>query len=360
MGSKRFLICVLDWGLGHASRSIPIIQALINREQSVSIAGSGDSLKLLQKEFPQLTSFPLPGYAPRYPKSGSMVWKMAMQLPKFLRTINKEHKVVEELCAAQKFDYIISDNRYGCWSSSAKCIFITHQSNILMPRRFGWLREMVRVMNDRYMKRFTECWIPDVPGVNSVTGILNDFKESNVPENVRFIGSLSRFKHIDSTSQDIDVLAICSGPEPQRAILEEILTEQLETSSLKYYLVRGVVGKAEPNHQGANGHVVDYLTSASLQNLISRARLVLARSGYSTVMDMMAMRKKAIFIPTPGQTEQEYLARVLAEKGLALRAEQADFNLMEAIKQTEDLRGFDHAPRLDYLAPEIDRLVKSQ
>ena len=358
--SHRFLVCVLDWGLGHASRSIPIIQALLDRAQTVLIAGSGDSLKLLQKEFPALASFSLPCYAPKYPKRGSMVLKMAMQLPKFIRTINAEHKLTERLCIEHKIDYIISDNRYGCWSSSTKCIFITHQSNILMPRRFGWLARVVRAVNERYINRFTECWIPDVPEENNITGVLNAFAHTQLPENIHFIGSLSRFKRNDESTLDIDVLVICSGPEPQRTIFEQILARQLMSLSLTYYLVRGVIRQEQPIRVGHQGVIIDYLTTTKLQDLISRARIVIARSGYSTVMDMMTMRKKVIFVPTPGQTEQEHLATVLHNKGKALRVEQKDFDLNKALRIAEKFSGFDDTHPGDYLAVEIDRLVKSR
>src|SRR5262245_52446649 len=141
---KNVLITPLDWGLGHATRCIPIINELLNKNCSVVIGGSGEALELLKIEFPHLAFVSLPAYRPVYPSLGSMVWNMLTQLPKFLSTIKKEHDVIEQLVRSSKIDLIISDNRYGCWSSAVPSIFITHQTNILLPKKFKWLSKVVR------------------------------------------------------------------------------------------------------------------------------------------------------------------------------------------------------------------------
>jgi UDP:flavonoid glycosyltransferase YjiC (YdhE family) len=191
---KKVLVAPLDWGLGHATRCIPIIRELLKRHCIVSIAGSGESLQLLKKEFPALTFFEIEPYAPVYPKTRfGMAWKMASQLPKFLSAIKKEHKQIEELVSLHDFQLIIADNRYGCWSEKIPSIFITHQSNILMPKRFGWLAGLVKVLNSRFISRFQQCWIPDFPDGNNLTGQLNTLQNSKKGK-YKFIGPLSRFE----------------------------------------------------------------------------------------------------------------------------------------------------------------------
>jgi len=336
---KRVLVTPLDWGLGHASRCIPIILALLDRKCEVIVAGSGDSLKLLKAEFPSLAFFSIEGYSPSYPRSrSSMVWKMVTQIPKFLSVIHKEHGTIEKIVKEEKIDLVISDNRYGCWSSEVPCVFITHQSNIMMPERFGWLQEFVRHRNEQYMKKFTRCWIPDFPDEKSLAGELISFGKINPLLNVDHIGPLSRFRSLSvPAAKQYDVVAVFSGPEPQRTMLETKVLPQLKASGLKYFAVRG---KFSAPSTKADPDVVDYLTSRDLQKVVESAAVIIARSGYSTIMDLAALKSKAIFIPTPGQTEQEYLSQRLMDKGIAFSMKQEAFNLKHAMEETKKYSGF--------------------
>jgi uncharacterized protein (TIGR00661 family) len=336
---KRVLIAPLDWGLGHATRCIPVIREFVNRQCEVMVAGSGDSLALLKTEFPSLQFFTVPAYSPVYPKhGGSMVWKMAAQLPKFLNTIRQEHQAIEVLVAQHQIHLIISDNRYGCWSASVPSIFITHQSNILMPKRFGWLAGIIRKKNETLMNRFTECWLPDYPDDHNLAGELISFGKMKTKVHAVYIGPLSRFRFSGQKEKKYDVLAILSGPEPQRTILENTLLPSLRQSGLRYFVVRGVVTTTTVT----DPHCSNFLMSEALQEMIESSEVIVARSGFSTVMDMAALQKKVIFIPTPGQTEQEYLAQRLKEKKIAFFMKQQDFNLSIALTETEKFSGFSY------------------
>jgi UDP:flavonoid glycosyltransferase YjiC (YdhE family) len=332
--SKRILIAPLDWGLGHATRCIPIIRMLLQMNHEVLIAGSGNSLELLKKEFPALPFAILPAYDPEYPTNGSMVWKMASQLPKFLRTIIKEHRAIDRYIADHKIDLVISDNRYGCWTSKAPSIFITHQSNIMMPERFGWLAPGVKVINGLLMKKFDICWIPDFPDGDSLAGNLVSFGRKDFHPNVRYVGMLSRFGAKQDISKEYDILAICSGPEPQRSEFERIVSAQLEKSGKEFLLVRGVI------QEGRTSRKVNYMTSAELEETIAKSEIVISRSGYSTIMDLKVMGKKAILIPTPCQTEQEYLARILMERKICFCMSQEQFDLETALRESGNYSGF--------------------
>lgn len=351
---KRVLISPLDWGLGHATRCIPVIRELQFRGCEVVIAGSGASLELLKQEFPDLSCFPLPGYHPRYPSKGSMVWTMAYQLPHFLSVVSEEHKAIETLIKTENIDLLISDNRYGCWSSGIPSVFITHQSNILMPRRFGWLQKFVGRLNERMMKRFDACWIPDFPDDHSLAGDLIAFGNADLRIRKEFIGSLSRFETNTNVPKKYDVVAIFSGPEPQRTILESIVVPQLKASALQYLAIRGLPEARTPQ---PDTRLVNFLSSRELQECIEAADLVIARSGYSTVMDMQALGKKAVFIPTPGQTEQEYLAHRLMEKGIAFYMKQNDFDLHAALSQSRNFSGFRVLPKNNYLKDALDKFL---
>jgi uncharacterized protein (TIGR00661 family) len=333
---KRVLITPLDWGLGHATRCIPIIRELLKSGCEVMVAGSGDSLLLLKAEFPSLKFFSIPGYAPVYPGKGSMVLKMVLQLPKFINTIRKEHTAIEALIRKAGIDLIISDNRYGCWSSQIPCVFITHQSNILMPKRFGWLQGAVHLINEKCIRKFTRCWIPDFPDEHSLAGDLISFGKIDPAAKIDHIGPLSRFTASFQSVKKYDVTAIFSGPEPQRTLLENKVTEQLKTSGLKFFIVRGTLSSSESL---SIEYSADFLTSQDLQQVIESSELIIARSGYSTIMDLAALGKKAILIPTPGQTEQEYLAQSLMKRGWIFSMSQADFDLLAAVKNARKLPG---------------------
>lgn len=355
---KRVLVTPLDWGLGHATRCIPVIRELISNNCEVLIAGSGNSLKLLREEFSKLKTFEIPGYNPVYPSRGSMVWKMATQLPKFIRTIAAEHDAIEQVIRDEKISLVISDNRYGAWSSKIPSVLITHQSNIMMPKRFGWLQGIVRHFNHRQMRKFSICWIPDFPDGKNLAGDLISFGDSKTLQ-TEFIGALSRFKKRKSEQHTFQykILLILSGPEPQRTILENIITPQLQQSGFSYFVVRGVVD-ASGKTEAAN--VIDFLTTGQLEEKIQSAEIIISRSGYSSIMDLAAMGKKAIFIPTPGQTEQEYLAESLMRKKTAYSMKQHEFNLLQAVEESASYTGFvNFETGNTYLQKAIEKILSA-
>jgi uncharacterized protein (TIGR00661 family) len=355
---KRILVTPLDWGLGHATRCIPVIRLAQERGHTVMIASSGSALELLKEEFPSLQFFELPAYAPAYSRKSSMVLKMGLQLPKFIQAIGAEHTEVEKIIRKNKVDLVISDNRYGCWSDQVPAVFITHQSNIMMPKRFGWLSRWVHMANEAGMNKYPFCWIPDYPDEHSLAGELISFGRMKYKGQLDYIGALSRFRSAHRPLS-YDVVGICSGPEPQRSILEELLSIELNKMKLKYLIVRGVMKKRGIERVGDTGEIVNFLTSDQLQELLPQAKYVVARSGYSTVMDMKALQRKVIFIPTPGQTEQEYLAHRLKDRGIAIFMKQNEFDLQYALAESEKYTGFTADNQDDsYLANAFSRIEK--
>ena len=311
---RRILVAPLDWGLGHATRCIPVIRALLKRNAEVIIAGSGLSLELLKSEFSDLEHHSLHGYNPRYPTGTAdraMVFTMGLQLPGFIKTINKEHARTNQLVKKEKIDVIISDNRYGCYSSKAKSIFITHQPHILMPENFKWMEPAVNYFNRRQMGKFNACWIPA-----SDNKLLGDMIPATLPPNTLFTGGLSRFKKLNDEVK-YKIVVAASGPEPQRQILVDLLRPQLIASGLPAFLVAGKMGGPEKTTVFGNLTEVNYLGTEKLNQIMQQGEIIIARSGYSTVMDLARLGKKAIFIPTPGQTEQAHLAATLMGQGIA-------------------------------------------
>lgn len=354
---KRILLTPLDWGLGHATRCIPIVRELLRRECTVFIAGSGDSLSLLKNEFPQLLFFTLPAYQPVYPSGRNMLWTMILQVPKFIAVIKNEHLQVESIIEQNRIDLIISDNRYGCWSARIRSVFITHQLNILMPKGFGWLAKPVRFINERLIKKFSHCWIPDYADEKmSLSGKLTRYNKSLLHQ-VTHIGPLSRFNNTVEETCLYDIVCILSGPEPQRTIFENKVINQLRTSGLRYFLVKGIFSKEQENVPNERA----FLNSEALQNVISQSSVVIARSGYSTLMDLTALGKKGIVVPTPGQTEQEYLAVRWNKKGVLYSMTQESFNLQIALKESDRYTGFTNDCNLnnELLTQQIELVLSS-
>lgn len=338
MSQRNVLVCPLNWGLGHATRCIPLIRILLEQGCTVYIASDGRPLYLLQQEFPQLTCIQLPGYGITYPKGSRMILKMMLQIPRIFRGISKEHEALEQIVKSYCIDVVISDNRWGLWSAQAYTVFITHQIMIKTP---AWLRPFESVLyslNRFFISRFDECWIPDFLGTPNLSGDLSHKRA--LPDKTYFIGPLSRFYGMEISKElhPFDVLVILSGPEPQRTIFETVLLDHLKFGNHKAVVVRGVTEHQAEKKIGDSIRVINYATAEQLFDLISAAGIVISRPGYSSVMDMAAMGKQAIFVPTPGQTEQEYLSSVLQEQGLFYSMTQEDFDLEKAIKMSSHFR----------------------
>lgn len=342
---KTILVCPLDWGLGHATRCIPLIRQFIIENSRVIIGSSGSQKVLLQQEFPNLTFIDLKGYEVKYPKSGSMALKMLLQLPKINKAIKSEHVWLAKIIDEHQIDLVVSDNRYGLWNKKVKSVLITHQIFVKAPIGEWMIEQILK----RHFDNFDEIWIPDVEGENNLSGDLSHKKP--LPNNYRFIGLLSRFSNASVTSSvsqncgtyrevdhfEFDFIAILSGPEPQRSIFENIILKQVESSNLKGILVRGIPeDNSECKIQNAELKVFNHLETDEFLHYLQKSKVVISRSGYSTIMDLAALGKKGILVPTPGQTEQEYLAKYHSQKGRFFTQIQKDFSLEKAFNEVEN------------------------
>lgn len=351
-GKLRILVAPLDWGLGHATRCIPVIKELLAQGCDVWLAAEGMQKELLTAEFPDLPVLDLPGYRIRYANTKrGLLWKMLSQVSKMRSAIRNEHQWLKKAVKKYSFDALISDNRYGLYHSKIPCVFITHQLCIKSPAG-KWTEKLLRKRNYRYINRFTECWVPDTEGESNLSGDLSHpDKKPSVP--IRYIGLLSRlsyspFPKVSGQAGDggkkNHLLVLLSGPEPQRSILEEKIVEQISHYNGTAAVVRGLPGSASLIPSTNMIHFYNHLPANKLNEEMQKAEYVISRSGYSTIMDIAALRKKSILIPTPGQTEQEYLGEYLSKKGMAVTAAQKKFSLTAALKAAVD-----HAYRL----PEI-------
>ncbi len=306
--NQNILYCCLYWGLGHATRSVPIIEELLAAGNKVTIASDGMALTYLKEEFPNLPIIHLPAYNISYPFQ-SFVFNMVIQSSKIWYAIYKESKLVSSLQKKHKFDVIISDNRPGCFHNTALSIFVTHQ---LMPYHSKkWMAYFFYKLHNYYYKNFNSIWVPD--DLNSkLSGTLSNY-HFNRPK-VAFIGIISRLKKDISKPKTL-LTVVLSGPEPQRSHLENIVYKCL----IKYYngpicFIRGSNNLNAAIVSTSSITIYNLMGKNELQDILNASKLVIARSGYTTLMDLYELGLEAIIIPTPGQTEQEYLGQLHSEK----------------------------------------------
>jgi len=351
----RILVAPLDWGLGHATRCIPVIKELLANDCDVWVACGEAREALLRTEFPQLSFLSLVGYNIQYSKSSAgLIWKLIFQMPGILSSIKTEHRWLNRIIKVHQFDAVISDNRFGLYNSGVPSIFITHQLSIKSPLG-KWNEKILQKWNYHYINRFTECWVPDVVGENNLAGELSH--PSVKPRvQVKYIDPLSRFEKKGQAEIKDRLLFVLSGPEPQRTILEDKIINDVSHYPGTAIIVRGLPSTQSVIPSTGMIKFYNHLAATELNEEIEKADWVISRSGYSTIMDLAKMQKKSILIPTPGQTEQEYLARELFQRGIVFSVAQKEFSLSQLLEA---------AKKFNYRFPsfgnssELKRAVKS-
>jgi len=388
-------VAPLDWGLGHAARCVPVIRLLYSKGYEVIIATDGMQKQLLQQEFPTAKFVTLKGYGITYGTGKFATFiKLLTQIPKIFSAIKKEHQWLSEFVKEQAVDIIISDNRYGFYHKNIKSVIITHQLNIITNNSFTeWL---ARKVHYRLINKFHSCWVPDYPFPDNLAGRLSNPK--NFPKiHLRYVGWLVRLNNIQSLQSindqnefqvsscqfncitgnqqpatlqptkdytlkstaiqtsgnyfKYDVCIILSGPEPQRTILEKNILYQIKGCSFNGVLVRGLPDAMKIEIRSDNFIVYNHLPGNELTEMVLQSKYVICRGGYTSLMEMISLQKKLILVPTPAQTEQEYLAKILMEKNWAVTINQKDFDLISAIEQ---------ADKFDYKLPEKEGLDRDR
>lgn len=300
----------------------------------VIVAASDSTKKLLQKEFPTILCIDLKGYRITYSKSRwTFPFRVMLQIPKIFSIINYEHKWLQKIIDEYKIDLVISDNRFGLYSKKVPCIFITHQLKI--KSTFRWTEKLLQLNNYRHIEKFDYCWIPDIDSKNNLSGELSHPKKlPNIP--VHYIGLLSRFEKNISAEKKYDYCIVLSGPEPQRTILENKILKDIYQLKDKILLVRGLPSSEDIIPSTENVEIKNHLPGIQLQQAFQQSEYIISRSGYTTVMEILSLQKKSILIATPGQTEQEYLSKILLTQNLCFCISQNNFNIVTATQQVRN------------------------
>ncbi len=339
--TKRILVAPLNWGLGHATRCIPVIEALENHGYEPIIASDGAALALLKKEFPNHKAIELPPYKIQYAKNGTFFkLKLMLQIPNMINAVRRENRLVQNLVKEHGIDGIISDNRLGVFSGNVPSVFITHQLNVLTGNTTWFTTEIHKM----FIRRYLECWVPDIKSSHNLTGKLGHVDDGSL--NLKYIGPLSRL-HKKPAEKKYDLMVILSGPEPQRSLLEERLNNELERYPGQVLFIKGVIEPEMKTVTKGNITYYNFMDTNALEMAFNESEAILCRSGYTTIMDLAQLGKKAFFIPTPGQYEQEYLAKRLKKSGMVPFATQKDFRIedLEKISFYEGLKNISSGVR---------------
>ncbi len=312
----KILVAPLNWGLGHASRCVPLVQRLLNEGHEVILGGDGESLTLLRKHFPKLRYTYLAPLNLRYSKGQRQVWAMIKAMPRLLKWAIQDHLMLKTLLREEHIDQVISDNRFGLYNKQTECVYVTHQLHIMLPNGWKWAEGIASRMHARVYARYNKVWVPDYEDPQqSLAGDLSHPQNVQCTMyNVQYIGPLSRFEMSKDRdieiSKQYDVIAVLSGLEPHRTLLENEIIARYQDSAEQVLIVQGLMHRPNTRIKRGNLTIVPYMGDKELVSALLGANHIIARSGYSTIMDLEALGRmdKAELIPTPGQPEQEYLA----------------------------------------------------
>lgn len=328
--NTRILVIPLDWGLGHATRCIPIIKELLIQNLEVFIVADGNNYILLKKEFPSTVFLRYKGYEIKYSRAKKFFsLKLFLQFPKVSWRIYRENKWLKNAIKEYGIDAVISDNRFGMFTKKVPCVYMTHQLHIETGNPFSNL--IAQKIHYYFIKKFDQCWVPDLE-LNGLAGKLSHPKKMLL--NTFYIGPLSRFQSDTYPDTLFDLLISISGPEPQRTIFENTIIAQLENFDGKAIFVRGLPSGKKQLQNFNHVQIYNHLPAKELNEMIIKSKMIISRSGYTTIMDLAALKKKAILVPTPGQSEQQYLAGYLSSKGYFFAVDQDNFNLEKVLKDS--------------------------
>jgi len=326
---KKIIVAPLNWGLGHAARCVPIIHFLLENKFTPVIASDGKALLFLQQEFPDLESIELPSYGISYAKN--LKTSLLFQIPEIYSAVQKEKKAIDRYIKENKTVVgIISDNRFGVRSTKVPSVYMIHQVRVFS----GFTTYISSKIHRHIINKFDQCWIPDSKE-QTFSGELSNPQKLRIP--YKFIGILSRFSKEELPIKN-DVLIILSGIESQRKSLEVKLLDEFKGFKGKVVLVQGKIEHQQTIKEQNGITIYNYLLSSELEKEINQSKIIVCRSGYSSIMDLAILEKRVFFIPTPNQPEQEYLAKYLAMKKYAPFATEQDF-IIQKLQELENYKG---------------------
>jgi hypothetical protein len=284
---------------------------------NILIGAGREHLAFFRRELPGLTYIDFPGFKPGYSRYLPQYLKLLFDIPLLIFHSVREHKNLKRIIREHTIDMVISDNRFGLWNNEVRSVYITHMPRIPFPGFFRFLEFTGILLHRMIIKRYSLCYIPDLPGEQNVSGRLSH--GLRLPSNVRYIGLLSRLSDVETGGNENPVnvthnTVILSGPEPQKEILRNKLYNIFrDKEPVTVFLGGNPDGAGEILREG-NIIWYGHPDASQMKELILTSKSIIARAGYTSIMELISLGRSALLIPTPGQTEQEYLARSLTEK----------------------------------------------
>jgi UDP:flavonoid glycosyltransferase YjiC (YdhE family) len=342
------LVSPLNWGLGHASRDVPVIRELLRHHHEVTIAAEGNALLLLQREFPTCKTIDLPDY-PLANNTGRFFFpRFTAHVPTLVKAFSDERKNLRKILTDTRYDLIISDSRPGVYSETIPSIQITHQIHQSFPF-YAWPIECIGLyINGRAFRKYGKIIIPDnPPGPLSLAGKLSRTSFTGAANQSYYSGILASIPRVSGIKQ-IDYLFLISGMEPQRTALEKILLPEIGDLPGKKVVLLGKPSEDRVSDLDDDTTIYSYVSYREKVELMSAAKFIVSRSGYTTMMDLAEIdAKKGLFIPTAGQWEQEYLSAYYKRKGWFKSVSQFRVRLAEDIDEARDYSGFPDMPKTE-------------
>jgi len=340
------LFAVCSWGLGHAVRDLPLMRRIIKERHQLTVIGKGRSLQFLKKELKSNCSYrEIADYSLAYSERNFSVAKFVTRLPIYISEIVQEHSKIERLVKSHPCDRIISDSRFGVYERGIPSFFIFHQLRFIAPKRVKFFEMFTEGFNYLFKDNFDKFLIPDTKE-DSLSGDLSHnllyFKQSKI----EYLGPLGDLEKKDLFS-DIDYFISLSGPEPQRSVLEKKIMDQISSLKGRIVVTLGKPEEEKTEYFSDNIQIFSCLNRKKQEEMMNRAKLIITRSGYTTLMELAFLGKKALFIPTPGQTEQIYLADYHMNKKNFYSVSQNKLNLVKDVEKAKKYKGLslDFSPK---------------
>ncbi|KAA0005321.1 MAG: glycosyltransferase [Thermoplasmata archaeon] len=350
----KVIYAVCSWGLGHATRSLPVVRRLLSEGNDLTVISNGRSLELLKKELGESVE----AYVdiPDYPmllseNSRQFMAKSMVYWPMFIRRIEKGLARVTKMLRNERYDVIVSDARYDVYSKRVPSFFISHQMRIMNPLRIKMFERGSELFNLFFFKRFAGVIVPDYADEDNLSGELSHNLYRIDESKLYYVGVLSDFKK-KNLRKDIDCLVSITGPEPQRSLLEKKLLSQIRGLDGKIVVTLGKTEKKDVVKKG-DVEVYSFMTKDEREDVLNRAKLVVSRSGYSTILDLAVIGVKALMIPTPGQIEQEYLGSYHNQRGTFYSVDQEKVDVVRDIEVAKRRTGFTRKVDVDESVEKI-------
>jgi len=321
----KILFGVFDWGLGHATRDTPLIKELIKNNE-VHIISTGNALKLLKKTFKKKCKYCNVPSVPNMYALNEFEINFFFRIPFFISNINLNRKRTEKIIKKEKYDLVISDCRYDVFDKKNNSFLINHQLKFNAPIVVSEIGEFWLY---KRMRKYKYILVPDFKE-NNLTGKLSHNLLLVNKKKIKYIGILSHLKKLN-LKKDIDIFISLSGPEQTRLDLQKKILSQIKNIKGKIIIAGGNINKNQ-NKKYENIEFYNFLDKKKQENIMNRAKFLIVRAGYTTIMELTELRKRALLIPSPGQPEQEYLCKYLKKQGLFHYTSQQNLNLKKHIK----------------------------